>query len=163
MSEVRQPQLAESTPRGESISILGMDEEDLPAILQIEHRAHLYPWSNQVFCDCIRSGYLLDGAFDGQDLLGFSVVMPILNEWHVLNLCVDPPLQRQGVGRSLLRFMLEQAHQSKIQSLWLEVRVSNAPARALYAAHGFKQVGLRKGYYPAKNGREDALVLCCEL
>ncbi|MGC8698313.1 MAG: ribosomal protein S18-alanine N-acetyltransferase, partial [Halothiobacillus sp.] len=88
---------------------------------------------------------------------------PILNEWHVLNLSVDPPQQRQGVGRALLRFMIEQARQSKIQSLWLEVRESNTPARALYAAHGFAKVGLRKAYYPAKSGREDALVLCCEL
>ncbi|HQS01954.1 MAG: ribosomal-protein-alanine N-acetyltransferase [Halothiobacillus sp. 24-54-40] len=163
MTQARQPRVSEPAPRGASIRILGLDEEDLPAIEQIEHRAHLYPWSNRVFQDCIRSGYLLDGAFDGQNLRGFSVVMPILSEWHVLNLCVDPPLQRQGVGRSLLRFIIEQAHQSKIQSLWLEVRVSNAPARALYAAHGFAQVGLRKAYYPAKNGREDALVLTCEL
>lgn len=158
-----QPRPAVPAARGDSIRILGLDEEDLPAIEPIEHRAHLYPWSNRVFKDCIRSGYLLDGAFDGPNLLGFSVVMPILSEWHVLNLCVDPPLHRQGVGRSLLRFIIEQARKSKIQSLWLEVRVSNAPARALYAGHGFVQVGLRKGYYPAKNGREDALVLTCEL
>lgn len=154
-----------STPLAHShaVHILGLDEEDLPAIERIEQRAHMYPWSNRVFRDCISSGYFLDGAFEGADLLGFSVVMPILNEWHVLNLCVDPPKQRRGIGRSLLTFILEQARQSEIQSVWLEVREHNAPARALYAAQGFTQVGLRKGYYPAKQGREDALVLTCEL
>jgi ribosomal-protein-alanine N-acetyltransferase len=149
--------------RDHAVCILGLDEADLPAIETIEQRAHLFPWSHRVFRDCISSGYFLDGAFDGHNLLGFSVVMPILQEWHVLNLCVDPPKQRQGIGRALLQFILEQARQSQIQSVWLEVREHNAPARALYAAHGFRQVGLRKAYYPAKNGREDALVLTCEL
>lgn len=143
--------------------ILSLDEDDLPAVQRIELAAHIFPWSDRVFKDCIRSGYYLDGAFDGPKLLGFSVVMPILNEWHLLNLCVDPKSQRQGVGRLLLEYMIEQAKKSKVSSLWLEVREGNLAARQLYAAYGFMQVGTRKAYYPAKQGREDALVLTSTL
>lgn len=139
--------------------ILSLDVEDLPAVQRIEQAGHIFPWSERVFQDCIRSGYYLDGAFDGSDLLGFSVVMPILNEWHLLNLCVDPKKQRRGIGRLLLEYMIEQAGKSDINSLWLEVREGNEAARRLYAAYGFEQVGVRKAYYPAKQGREDALVL----
>lgn len=139
--------------------ILSLDEEDLPTVQRIEQAAHIFPWSERVFLDCIRSGYYLDGAYDGPKLLGFSVVMPILNEWHLLNLCVDPKRQRRGVGRLLLEYMIEQAKKAEVDGLWLEVREGNAAARQLYSAYGFEQVGLRKAYYPAKDGREDALVL----
>lgn len=139
--------------------ILSLDEEDMPAVQRIEQAGHIFPWSERVFQDCIQSGYYLDGAFDGQALQGFSVVMPILNEWHLLNLCVDPKRQRRGIGRLLLEYMIEQAGKAEVNSLWLEVREGNAAARQLYAAYGFEQVGVRKAYYPAKQGREDALVL----
>ncbi|WP_298220635.1 ribosomal protein S18-alanine N-acetyltransferase [Halothiobacillus sp.] len=139
--------------------ILSLDEEDLPAVQRIEQAAHIFPWSERVFKDCMRSGYYLDGAYDRSTLLGFSVVMPILNEWHLLNLCVDPKRQRRGVGRLLLEYMIEQAKKAEVDSLWLEVREGNAGAKQLYSAYGFEQVGLRKAYYPAKQGREDALVL----
>lgn len=148
-----------SSPSCPVVHILSLDEEDLPLVQRIEQAAHIFPWSERVFQDCIRSGYYLDGAFDGAKLLGFSVVMPILNEWHLLNLCVDPKRQRQGIGRSLLEFMIAQAKKAEVDSLWLEVRAGNDAAQRLYAAYGFEQVGLRKAYYPAKQGREDALVL----
>lgn len=141
------------------VQMRSLDEEDLPAVRRIEQAAHLFPWSDRVFQDCIRSGYYFDGVFDGENLLGFTVVMPILDEWHLLNLCVDPRRQRQGLGRFLLEYMIEQAIKARVGGLWLEVRESNVAARQLYAAYGFEQVGLRKAYYPAKRGREDALVL----
>ncbi len=151
--------LADSLVHSPIAHILSLDEEDLPAVQRIEQAAHIFPWSERVFQDCIRSGYYLDGAYDGPKLLGFSVVMPILNEWHLLNLCVDPKRQRRGIGRLLLEYMIEQAKKAEVDSLWLEVREGNDAARQLYAAYGFEQVGLRKAYYPAKQGREDALVL----
>lgn len=143
----------------QSLSLVSLDEQDLPALNRIEQAGHLYPWSERVFLDCIRSGYYLDGAMQADRLLGFAVVMPILSEWHILNLCVDPRVHRRGVGRFLMDFVSEQAVKSDIASLWLEVRIGNVAARRLYETLGFDQVGLRKGYYPAKDGREDALVL----
>lgn len=145
-------------PRQSSV-ILPLEQEDLPRLLPIERAGHPYPWSERVFQDCWRSGYYLDGAFRAETLLGFSVVMPVLDEWHLLNLCVAPTAQRQGLGRSLLEYLLDQAHKAGVGSLWLEVRVSNEAARQLYAAYEFEQVGRRRAYYPAPGGREDALVL----
>lgn len=143
----------------ESLSVVSLDETDLTTLNRIERAGHVYPWSERVFMDCIRSGYYLDGAMQADQLLGFAVIMPILNEWHILNLCVDPRVHRRGVGRFLMDFVIDQAVKSDIDSLWLEVRIGNAAARRLYETLGFEQVGLRKGYYPAKEGREDALVL----
>ncbi|WP_407276788.1 ribosomal protein S18-alanine N-acetyltransferase [Halothiobacillus sp. DCM-1] len=139
--------------------ILPLEREDLPRLMPIERAGHVYPWSERVFQDCWQSGYYLDGAFRANDLLGFSVVMPVLDEWHLLNLCVSPRVQRQGIGRSLLAYLLDQAEKAGVGSVWLEVRQSNDPAQQLYAAHGFEQVGRRRDYYPAPGGREDALVL----
>lgn len=151
--------LPASTELPESLSVVSLDESDLEIMGRIEQAGHLYPWSDRVFMDCIRSGYYLDGAMQADQLLGFAVVMPILNEWHILNLCVDPRVHRRGVGRFLMDFVLDQATKSDVASLWLEVRIGNTAARQLYATLGFEQVGSRKGYYPAKQGREDALVL----
>lgn len=151
--------LPASTVLSESLNVVSLDESDLETMGLIEQAGHLYPWSDRVFMDCIRSGYYLDGAMHADRLLGFAVVMPILNEWHILNLCVDPSVHRRGVGRFLMNFVAEQAAKSDIGSLWLEVRIGNVAARQLYDTLGFEQVGLRKDYYPAKQGREDALVL----
>jgi len=136
-----------------------LDEEDLPPVMVIEQAGHLFPWSEKIFRDCVRSGYYLDGALAADRLVGFSMVMPILDEWHVLNLCVDPGYQRRGVGRFLMEFIIDQARASGIGSLWLEVRVSNHSALDLYAKLGFDEVGMRRGYYPAASGREDARVM----
>lgn len=136
-----------------------LDLDDLPQVMSIERAGHLFPWSEKIFRDCIRSGYYLDGAFAGDRLVGFSMVMPILDEWHILNLCVDPRYQRQGVGRFLMDFILDQGRSGDIGSLWLEVRVGNYRALNLYAKLGFDEVGMRKGYYPAASGREDARVM----
>lgn len=136
-----------------------LDLEDVPRILAIEQAGHRFPWNEKIFVDCIHSGYYLDGAFANGTLIGFSVVMPIMDEWHLLNLCVDPRHARRGVGRFLMGFIMEQAQQAKTASLWLEVRSGNIPARNLYGQLGFDEVGLRKGYYPADSGREDARVM----
>ncbi|MFW6021827.1 MAG: ribosomal protein S18-alanine N-acetyltransferase [Guyparkeria sp.] len=137
--------------------------EDLPEIVAIEEAAHPYPWSEAIFEDCLRAGYRLDGAFDGGQLVGYSVVMAVLDEWHLLNLCVDPAVQRRGVGRFLLERLLESAVAAEARCLLLEVRAGNRAAIALYESAGFADIGHRKAYYPAPNGREDARVMRCEL
>ncbi|WP_231505801.1 ribosomal protein S18-alanine N-acetyltransferase [Guyparkeria halophila] len=133
--------------------------EDLPEILAIEEAAHPYPWSEAVFEDCLRAGYRLDGAFDRGQLIGYSVVMTVLDEWHLLNLCVDPAVQRRGAGRFLLERLLESAVAAEASCLLLEVRAGNRAAIALYESAGFADIGHRKAYYPAPNGREDARVM----
>jgi len=157
-SDVEGPGFA--SPRCDWAALAG---EDLPEIIAIEQAAHPYPWSEAVFEDCLRAGYRLDGAFDRGRLLGYSVVMPVLDEWHLLNLCVDPGSQRRGVGRFLLERLLETARVGGASCLLLEVRAGNRVAIALYESAGFADIGHRKAYYPAPDGREDARVMRCPL
>lgn len=133
--------------------------EDLPEILAIEEAAHPYPWSEAVFEECLRAGYRLDGAFVEGALIGYSVVMTVLDEWHLLNLCVDPACQRRGAGRFLLERLLDSARAAEAGCLLLEVRAGNRAAIALYQSAGFADIGHRKAYYPAPQGREDARVM----
>lgn len=133
---------------------------DLDQVMPIEQAGHAFPWSERVFRDCLSAGYRLDGVFtERRQLLGFSMVMSVVDEWHILNLCVDPAYFRQGIGRYLMHKLIDRAPDAEIGSLWLEVRVGNLAARNLYAKLGFDEVGRRKAYYPAEGGREDAVVM----
>ncbi|MCL7745368.1 ribosomal protein S18-alanine N-acetyltransferase [Guyparkeria hydrothermalis] len=133
--------------------------EDLPEVLAIEEAAHLYPWSEAVFEECLRAGYRLDGAFRHGELVGYSVVMAVLDEWHLLNLCVEPTIQRSGAGRFLLERVIASARAAEASCVLLEVRAGNHAAIGLYESAGFADIGHRKAYYPAPSGREDARVM----
>jgi [ribosomal protein S18]-alanine N-acetyltransferase len=138
---------------------------DLDRLDAIEQAAYPIPWSRANFIDSLAAGYLARKLLDSERRwLGYFIAMPGLGEMHLLNLTVAPGLQRQGFGRMLLDAVIEASRAAKAEHVWLEVRPSNLAARALYAGHGFAQVGLRKAYYPAGNGaREDALVLRLQL
>lgn len=133
---------------------------DLPAVLAIERAAYDFPWSEGIFRDCLRVGYRgfaavgPDGALKGYALLSVAV-----GDAHLLNLCVSPLCRRQGVATQLLEQLIGQARRQAADTLLLEVRPSNRGAVALYHANGFNEVGVRKRYYPASHGREDALIL----
>jgi ribosomal-protein-alanine N-acetyltransferase len=150
---------SEPALRGLNCDWAALGGEDLPEILAIEEAAHPYPWSEAMFEGCLRAGYRLDGAFDHGRLLGYSVAMAVLDEWHLLNLCVDPFVQRRGVGRFLLERLLDSARADRVSAVILEVRAGNHAAIALYQSAGFADIGHRKAYYPAPDGREDARVM----
>jgi len=133
---------------------------DVDAVMAIEAQAYSHPWSRGNFLDSLTAGYLteLRSGDDGQPI-GYWVAMPGVDELHLLNITVAPGLQRTGHGRALLHRVVACARARGDETLWLEVRPSNLPARALYQAEGFSEVGRRRGYYPADRGREDALVM----
>lgn len=136
-----------------------MEDEDLPQVLDIEQRSYDFPWSEGIFRDCRRAGYgCLVQAAD-ERVLGYAILMPGPAEAHILNLCSDPRARRAGHARSLLLALLESAALIHAQSVFLEVRPSNAAARRLYDDFGFRVIGRRGDYYPATGGREDALVM----
>ena len=144
-------------------SLRPMREDDLDAIMAIERRAYPFPWMHGIFRDCLRGGYpawvlQLDGA-----IIGYGVLSIAAGEAHVLNLCIDPDLQGTGHGRRLLRSLLKLAHGHGAERVFLEVRPSNPNAIALYHDEGFNEIGRRPRYYPAKQGREDAIVMAIEL
>lgn len=133
--------------------------EDLPQVLDIERQSYSHPWAEAVFQDCFRENYRLWAACQGDLLVGYAVVAYMLDEAHLLNLCVHPACQGQGFGRQLLRHLLAEAGRERICQTILEVRLSNDGAHRLYLAEGFDEIGRRPGYYPAAHGREDARVM----
>jgi ribosomal-protein-alanine N-acetyltransferase len=141
-----------------------MRDDDLDAVMDIERRAYPFPWTRGIFRDCLRAGYpalVLDAG--GGTLAAYGLLSVAAGEAHILNVCTDPALPRQGLGRRLLRALLLQARGRGAQRVFLEVRPSNPAAIALYHAEGFNEIGRRPRYYPAASGREDAIVMALEL
>ncbi|WP_029921218.1 ribosomal protein S18-alanine N-acetyltransferase [Nevskia soli] len=140
--------------------ILPMHVSHLPQVLEIEQRAYPFPWSDGIFRDCLKAGYSGWILIDRHGVIvGYALMSMAVDEAHVLNLCIDPSGQRQGLGRMLLEHMIMLARAANATIVLLEVRKSNKAAIHLYESQGFQRLGLRKGYYPAHEGREDALVL----
>ncbi len=135
-----------------------MEEGDVPAVLAVERAGYPHPWTEGIFRDCLRAGYCcwvleVDGRMVGHGVLSVAV-----GEAHILNICVHPDWQGKGLGRRILDRMLRLARKHEADTAFLEVRVSNTVAQRLYETAGFNEIGLRRAYYPAHNGREDAVV-----
>jgi len=140
-----------------------MREADLPEVLEAEKAIYSHPWTQGNFADSLRAGYQCWTYRSGGALLGYFVLLVGAGEAHLLNLSVPAARQREGHGSELLREVLRLARAKGARHLFLEVRPSNAAGKALYTRFGFRRVALRRGYYPAREGREDALVLTLAL
>ncbi len=141
------------------IQIRPMEDFDVPAVVAVERSSYQFPWSEGIFRDCLRVGYLCRVVEMSGVVMGHAVLSVAAGEGHVLNLCVRDSLRGRGIGARLLRYLLQVARQQGAQEVFLEVRPSNTAAIRLYQAAGFQQVGMRRGYYQAPGGREDAVVL----
>lgn len=140
-----------------------MTEARLDAVVAIEQRAYEHPWTWGNFADSLRSGYQAQLLCAGDVVLGYFVAMRGVDEVHLLNITVDPDYQGQGWGRVLLDALALWSRSVGAEWLWLEVRTSNLRAQRIYESYGFRRVGERKHYYPARVGREDAIVMSCKL
>lgn len=147
-----------------SAPILGaMREADLQEVQVIEEAIYSHPWTRGNFADSLLAKYeCRTWRLDGE-LLGYFVLMVAAGEAHLLNLSIAPEWQRKGHGSLLLREASSIARAHGARSMFLEVRPSNAGAQALYTRFGFRKIAVRRGYYPAHSGREDALVLTLAL
>lgn len=138
------------------------------AVLRVEQSAYEHPWSQGNFIDSLQAGYqaqLLTAGPDAHgELLGYFVAMKGVDEVHLLNITVAPAHLGQGWARVMLDALVLWSRGQGAQWLWLEVRVSNARAHAIYERYGFRHVGTRRQYYPAVDGqREDAVVMSLAL
>lgn len=132
----------------------------LAQVAALEGRAYDHPWSERIFADCLRAGYSAWVWVDQDDTVVAHAVMTLaVGEAHLLNLCVDPAWRRLGLARGMLEHLIAVARAADSTLMLLEVRVSNLAAQKLYNAYGFREIGRRKAYYPAREGREDAIVL----
>lgn len=136
-----------------------MGHEDISEVLGIEQAAYDFPWSANVFAECLRAGYVCRVCFNDTTMVGYGIMSMGAGECHIMNLCVNPLRHGNGYGSLLMSDLLAIAGHSKTHMAFLEVRISNRRAHALYQQLGFNEIGIRKNYYPARRGREDAYVL----
>ena len=136
---------------------------DLDVVTAIETSIYSHPWTRGNFSDSLAAGYHCWIVECGGAIAGYTVVMIAAGEAHLLNLSVASPWQRRGLGRELLGFVVRLTRDCAVQKILLEVRPSNAAARALYAAAGFSEIAVRQSYYPDASAREDAVVMALVL
>ena len=140
-----------------------MAESDLDAVMAIENVIYTHPWTRGNFADSLAAHSHCHVMEWYGVMVGYAVLMTAADEAHLLNLSIAAAWQRRGLGRELLNYLIGFARELKVQKIFLEVRASNTTARALYANSRFREIGVRRGYYPAHAGREDAIVLECVL
>ncbi len=136
-----------------------MQMDDLDTVMVIEPMIYSHPWTRGNFSDSLNSGYSAWVLEENQKMIGYALLMMVLDEAHLLNLSIAKDQQKQGLGRYLLEHMLQIAKNYKASNMFLEVRPSNISAIALYENMGFCEMALRRNYYPAHNGREDAVLM----
>ena len=147
-----------------NLSLRPMQTDDLAAVMQIEPTIYSHPWTRGNFSDSLNSGYsawiLEDKSLEeNSEMIGYALLMLVMDEAHLLNLSIAKTQQKRGLGRYLLEHMLKIAKNHQAINMFLEVRPSNVSAIALYENMGFSEMAVRRGYYPAKDGREDAVLM----
>jgi len=133
--------------------------EDIDAIMAIEKTIYPFPWTTGNFVDSLASGYSAWVCLEGGVMAGYAVMMQAIDEAQLLNISIAAERQRAGLGSELLEYLFATAKASGAVRMLLEVRPSNVAGCALYRRCGFKEIGRRRGYYPAHGGREDAIVM----
>jgi len=136
-----------------------MSWADVDAVLRIEQQVHSQPWTRGNFNDALATGNICKVYEAANEIVAYAVLMPALDDVELLDISIASAHQRKGLGAWLLGEMLVLAGTLKFERMLLEVRRSNLAACALYKKVGFAEIGVRRGYYPADNGREDAIVM----
>lgn len=145
------------------LNLRPMVETDIGDILQIECAAYAFPWNRNIFKGCLRSDYCCRVAEMDGEIAGYAIMSMGADGAHLLNLCVDPGHHGMGLGDILLKTILDYARKQEAVTTFLEVRPSNTAARRFYQKRGFVEVGSHTNYYPARFGREDAIVMAREM
>lgn len=143
----------------ELLTLRPLQEQDLDRIMVIEERAYPYPWTRGIFSDCLKHNYHCLLHEDNGEIIAYGVISAAVEEMHILNLTVEPEKQNQGLGKRLLTTLEMIGRGLDAKECFLEVRPSNTSAIRLYTKHGFNEIGLRKNYYPADQGREHAVLM----
>jgi len=148
----------------EAVTLSPMTPEQLDAVLAIEVMAYSHPWSRGNFRDSLNPLFQAQCLWLGDELIGYFLAMKGFEETHLLNITVAPARQGQGWGHMMLDALSLWSRSEGAQWLWLEVRQSNQRALQVYQRYGFKQVSIRKDYYPSdRQQREHAVVMSLQL
>jgi len=146
----------------ESITVRPMVMTDVDGVMAVEQDSFLTPWSRSAFEEELAQNRLARYivAVENDEIVGYAGTWLVINEAHVTNVAVSGQRRREGIGRLLMQKLMDLARENDMESMTLEVRVSNAAARHLYEQLGFVEAGIRKNYY--SETKEDALILWCE-
>ncbi|TCV94994.1 [SSU ribosomal protein S18P]-alanine acetyltransferase [Luteibacter rhizovicinus] len=140
-----------------------MHREDLDAVVAIEQESYDFPWTAGIFRDCLQVGHNCWVIVHDGEIAGYGILSVAAGEAHVLNICIANQHRGLGYGRRMMGRLLDLARWYGTERVFLEVRPSNPVAKGLYESLGFAQIGRRPGYYPAKSGREDAIVMALDM
>ena len=146
-----------------AVTIRPMHDADVAAVAALERSSYLFPWTEGIFRDCVRVGYVCRVMEIAGAVIGYGVLSAGAGEAHILNVCIAGEYRCRGFGRHMLLHLIERAREYGVREAFLEVRPSNTTAIRLYQSMGFEQIGVRRGYYQAVTGREDAVVLKLDL
>ena len=148
---------------GDAVTVSAATRADLDAVAELEVIAFADPWTRQAFEAALKERHARFRVARGSDgdVIGYLIAWFVLDEGEIANLAVIPAARRRGVARALLEAIIAEARDARIARLFLEVRESNAAARALYASRGFTPVARRPRYY--RKPVEDAIVLRLEV
>ncbi|MFI4914165.1 MAG: ribosomal protein S18-alanine N-acetyltransferase [Steroidobacterales bacterium] len=141
------------------VQVRAMQALDIPDVVAIERASYAFPWTEGIFRDCLRVNYMCRAVEIGAIVIGYGIMSLGVGEAHLLNLCIAENFRCRGVGRRLLNHLLQLAGNAGALEAFLETRPSNSAAIRLYESLGFAQIAIRRGYYQALAGREDAIVL----
>ena len=142
-----------------ALEIRPLQDEDLQQVIEIERQSYPHPWTQIIFGDCLQAGYSCWVCGRRGIIEAYGILSVAVGESHLLNICVRPESRQQGIGRKMLRHLVSVARRHEAEVIFLEVRISNTTARALYEDEGFNELGSRRDYYPTGDSREDALIL----
>ena len=148
------------------MNIRKMKDTDIAAVSRIEKLTHIQPWSENVLTDCYYSDYLCLVAEENdyqKELKGYIILSQVLDEAHLLNLCVSLKYQGYGLGRELTARGIKEVVKRGARKMFLEVRRSNMRAIRLYESFGFSEIGIRTNYYQGSSLSEDAVVMALVL
>jgi ribosomal-protein-alanine N-acetyltransferase len=146
------------------MNVRDMQAQDIATVFSIEQDANQFPWDKKSFEDSLKPGYQSWVFYEKSDeIVGYAIVQRVLDEAHLLNICVKPSAQGRGLGKAIIQHVIDHANSISAVIILLEVRRSNERAQQLYLQSGFNEMSVRKGYYPAKDGREDAILMAMDL
>lgn len=146
-----------------STELRAMRREDLDAVVGLEVASYDFPWTPGIFRDCLTAGHNCWVVEHDGEIAGYGILSVAAGEAHVLNICIGPMHRGLGLGRRMMKRLLDLARWYGAERVYLEVRPSNPAAQALYVTLGFEEVGRRPNYYPAHGGREEAIVMTLEI
>jgi len=141
-----------------------MKVTDIDDVIKIEQEANHFPWSRKNIEDCLKAhnnAWVFVNNLN--EIIAYTIVQKVVDEAHLLNICVKPSEQGQGLGRKVLNHVIDFSESISSVLILLEVRSSNQRAQSLYLQAGFNEMSVRKNYYPAKEGREDAVLMGLDL